>query len=178
MTVSDLTLRRRYFGLLKRCLDTHTHTRSIWPPDLAWTKEQVPDFMDAVREAMRRGEVDLRQARVEDREWPRSAQTMVGMYRLDNVQEAVEAVIPDGVPADLIEAEVCPVGYDDPCAGCAGRIRRRRSGRFVADSFCGLSRPAWRRPGRCWRRPPQPELLVGSRRQTSSRTSTRWKSRR
>jgi Macrocin-O-methyltransferase (TylF) len=132
-----------------------THT-PYWPPDLAWTKVQVPDFMDAVREAMRRGEVDLRQARVEDRDWPRYAQTMVGMYRLDNVQEAVETVIADGVPADLIEAEVCPVGstilvravldvygVDDRAVSSP-----TRSAAFAAQRG-GV-------PGRCWRRPPQP----------------------
>jgi O-methyltransferase len=130
-------LRRRYLELLKRAL---THTL-YWPPDLAWTKGQVPEFLDAVRQAMHRGEVDLRQARLEGRDWPRYAQTMVGMYRLDNVQEAVETVIAEGVPGHLIEAGVWRGGTTIFMRAVLDVYGVDDRTVFVADSFRGLPPP-------------------------------------
>lgn len=48
--------------------------------------------------------VDERRAGGED--WPMNAQTMVGMKRLDNLQQCAEQVIADGVPGDFIETGV------------------------------------------------------------------------
>jgi O-methyltransferase len=136
-TPGATALRRRYLDLLKRAL---THTL-YWPPDLAWSKGQVSEFTDAVREAMHRGEIDLRQARLEGRDWPRYAQTMIGMYRLDNVQEAVETVIAEQVPGDLIEAGVWRGGSTILMRGVLDVYGVDDRKVFVADSFCGLPAP-------------------------------------
>ena len=80
--------------------------------------------------------------RLEGRDWPAFALTMVGMKRLDNVQECVERVIADEVPGDLIETGVWRGGV---CMlmravlkahGVSDRIV------FAADSFEGLPMPA------------------------------------
>ncbi len=74
-------------------------------------------------------------------DWPAHAETMVGLRRLDNVEDCVRAVIRDHVPGDLVEAGVWRGGtaifmrallaaYDDPT---------RRV--WVADSFEGLPKP-------------------------------------
>jgi hypothetical protein len=42
--------------------------------------------------------------RTAGRDWPLNALTMVGLSRLDDVQECVESVVGDGVEGDLIEA--------------------------------------------------------------------------
>ena len=39
-------------------------------------------------------------------DWPLTAHTMVGLKRLDNLQECLEAILADGVPGDLIETGV------------------------------------------------------------------------
>ena len=44
--------------------------------------------------------------RVEGRDWPACAHTMVGLKRLENLQFCVEDVIAKGVPGDLIETGV------------------------------------------------------------------------
>lgn len=44
--------------------------------------------------------------REEGKDWPKSAHTMIGLKRLDNVQACVESVIDDAVPGDLVETGV------------------------------------------------------------------------
>jgi Macrocin-O-methyltransferase (TylF) len=48
-------------------------------------------------------------ARERGLDWPTRAHTMIGMKRLDNLQNCVESVIRDGIPGDLIETGVCVV---------------------------------------------------------------------
>jgi len=73
--------------------------------------------------------------------WPRFAESMIGLKRLDNVQYCVESVLQNNIKGDLIETGVWRGGavilmkavleaYGDP---------DRRV--FVADSFAGLPRP-------------------------------------
>ena len=82
---------------------------------------------------------DARQ-RVEGRDWPAEAHTMVGMKRLDNVQFCVEDVLRRGVRGDLMETGVWrggtvilmrailkAYGVSDRCV-------------WAADSFAGLPR--------------------------------------
>jgi hypothetical protein len=44
--------------------------------------------------------------RVEGRDWPARAHTMIGLKRLANLRMCVETVLDDGVPGDLIETGV------------------------------------------------------------------------
>lgn len=39
-------------------------------------------------------------------DWPARAETMIGLKRLDNIKMAVESVLADGVPGDLVETGV------------------------------------------------------------------------
>lgn len=72
---------------------------------------------------------------------PDDAETMVGMVRLDNVQDCVMTALADGIPGDLLEAGVWRGGVCIFMAGLlalAGESERRV---FVADSFEGLPVP-------------------------------------
>jgi O-methyltransferase len=76
------------------------------------------------------------------RDWPANAMTMVGMLRLNNIQECVERVIADDVPGDLIETGVWRGG-----ASILMRAVLRAHGVsdrkvFAADSFEGLPEPS------------------------------------
>jgi hypothetical protein len=74
------------------------------------------------------------------RDWPVHAETMIGLARLDNVQHAVETVIGENVPGDLIETGVWRGGtviFMRALLAAYGDPSRRV---WVADSFEGLPR--------------------------------------
>lgn len=73
--------------------------------------------------------------------WPKCAETMVGLRRLDNVQACVTDVIRRGVPGDLIETGVWRGGttiFMRAILAAYGDTGRRV---WVADSFQGLPIP-------------------------------------
>ena len=78
--------------------------------------------------------------RVEGRDWPARAHTMIGLKRLANVRECVERVLADNVPGDLIETGVWRGGTTIfmrailKVHGVTDRLV------WVADSFAGLPR--------------------------------------
>jgi hypothetical protein len=127
-----------YLDLLKRALRHELY----WPPDRDWTGDAVvEEFAQAVREAQAAGTLDVKKARAEGRGWPKFGQTMVGEYRLDNVQQCIETVIADGVQGDLIETGVWRGGVTILMRAvlAAHDIDDRMV--FVADSFRGLPPP-------------------------------------
>jgi hypothetical protein len=80
--------------------------------------------------------------RATGRDWPTEAETMVGLQRLDNLQDCIVTVLRDGIPGDLVETGVWR-------GGCAILMRavlkawgddRRQV--WLADSFQGLPEPA------------------------------------
>lgn len=103
----------------------------------AWSQMKV--FLKSFR-GQRDLETQIRE-RTEGLSWPQSAETMVGLKRLDNVQELIETVVREGIPGDLMETGVwrggCTIfmravlktlGVTDRCV-------------WVADSFEGLPPP-------------------------------------
>ncbi|MGH2521817.1 MAG: TylF/MycF/NovP-related O-methyltransferase, partial [Anaerolineales bacterium] len=81
------------------------------------------------------------ESRREGRVWPKTAHTMIGAARLDNLRTCVEDVLNRGVPGDLIEAGVWRGGA---CIFMRGLLKAHAvSDRvvWVADSFRGLPPP-------------------------------------
>ncbi len=79
--------------------------------------------------------------RMPETTWPACAHTMVSMKRLDNLQEAVETILKEEIPGDLIETGVWRGGSCILMRGILkvhGDTSRRL---FVADSFEGLPKP-------------------------------------
>lgn len=75
------------------------------------------------------------------RDWPARAESMIGLRRMDNIQECVQTVLDDDVPGDLIEAGVWRGGA---CIFMkANLLARGDTSRtvWVADSFEGLPPP-------------------------------------
>lgn len=73
--------------------------------------------------------------------WPSYAHTMIGLKRLDNLQECIETVLNDGVEGDLIETGVWRGGsviFMKAVLTVYGDDTRKV---FVADSFEGLPPP-------------------------------------
>lgn len=79
--------------------------------------------------------------REEGARWPRCAHSMIGLKRMDNLQECAEDVIHRGVPGDFIETGVWRGGSCILMRAvlAAHGITDRRV--FVADSFQGLPPP-------------------------------------
>ena len=79
--------------------------------------------------------------REEGRIWPRYAETMIGLKRLDNIQFCIENIIKNNIEGDLIETGVWRGGATIFMRAvlAAYDITDRRV--FVADSFEGLPKP-------------------------------------
>lgn len=137
-----------YLDLLKQCL-TYFWGETMQPVDPSELRRESgllnsSDWLDllAVKEIelVRRAPFDPEQRR-DGRDWPQLAETMIGLKRLENVQQCIESVIRDGVPGDLIEAGVWRGGATilmRAVLKAHGIIDRMV---WVADSFEGLPPP-------------------------------------
>jgi O-methyltransferase len=113
-------VRDRYLELLKRAL---TNTIYEDPNEAPWG----PAGFDPA-------------ARGDGSDWPRTAHTMIGRKRLDNLHECVRAAIVDGVPGDLVETGVWRGGASILMRGVLAAYEDDRTV-WVADSFDGLPPP-------------------------------------
>lgn len=73
--------------------------------------------------------------------WPSQAHTMVGQLRLQNLRMAVEAVLGENIPGDLIETGVWRGGSCIFMRGILKAYGDTKRKVVVADSFAGLPRP-------------------------------------
>ncbi len=109
-----------YLDLLKRVLTNVIYEDPSIPNFLIPT----PDYNKEAREAG----VD----------WPTVAHTMVGLTRLDNVQQCLENVISDDVPGDFIETGVWRGGVCIFARGLLKAYGIKDRQVWVADSFEGI----------------------------------------
>jgi len=138
----------RYLDLLKQCLSRmlfRQPTYHLVIPPSTWRgipKRALQAWLRNSRdiELVRILPFDA-QARLEGRDWPDDAETMIGNKRLDNLHFCIRSVIEREVPGDLIETGVWRGGA---CIFMRGALDAYGSdGRrvWVADSFQGLPRP-------------------------------------
>jgi O-methyltransferase len=81
------------------------------------------------------------EVRAEGRDWPAQAETMIGLRRLDNLQQCVTDVIRQGVPGDLIETGVWRGGATILMRAVLEAYGDTERTVWVADSFEGLPKP-------------------------------------
>jgi O-methyltransferase len=79
--------------------------------------------------------------RVEGRDWPVDAETMIGLRRLDNLQHCVTEVLRNDVPGDLIETGVWRGGATIFMRAVLKAYGDNKRTVWVADSFQGLPEP-------------------------------------
>lgn len=133
----------RYLDLVTRCLTRELFLdQEWWDADLQRWPGDSEELRDGLRElgwrAVRRGDPS---ARNEGRDWPPSAETMVGSLRLDNVATLCRRAIESGVAGDFIETGVWRGGVTilmRAVLAAYGDIDRVV---WVADSFEGLPAP-------------------------------------
>jgi O-methyltransferase len=112
--------RASYLNLMKKCL-----TRFIFPDsrldyDIASYKSFDP------------------QARIQGSDWPTEAETMIGVRRLNNIQELAISVLRDKVPGDFVEAGVWRGGAAIFMKAILSAFEDQDRLVWVADSFEGL----------------------------------------
>lgn len=78
--------------------------------------------------------------------WPARAHTMIGRRRLKNFRTAIETVIKERVPGDILEAGVWRGGASIYARGVLKGFNVTDRSVYVADSFQGLPKPDQRYP--------------------------------
>jgi O-methyltransferase/8-demethyl-8-(2,3-dimethoxy-alpha-L-rhamnosyl)tetracenomycin-C 4'-O-methyltransferase len=78
------------------------------------------------------------EARHTGRDWPRTAHTMVGLARLNNLRDLVQRTLDDDIQGDYIETGVWRGGCCILIAGVLTANGDRQRKVYVADSFAGL----------------------------------------
>jgi len=132
-----------YLELLKKCLTRIAFEEPYQPLQLSSgtiKSKAVKAFQTAVG---RRGlelvwKAPPPSGRDEGRDWPVSAETMIGLKRLDNLQFCVSDVIKRGIPGDVIETGVWRGGASIFMRAVLRAYGDRTRKVWVADSFQGL----------------------------------------
>jgi O-methyltransferase len=135
-----------YLELIKRCL-----TRYGFDDDLTEVSP-IPDWRKRVWERLqpilqRHDWVVLRRVpfrpelREEGLDWPRTAETMIGLRRLDNIQHCIETAVAQGVAGDVIECGVWRGGAAIFMRAVLAALGDTERIVWVADSFQGLPKP-------------------------------------
>src|SRR5271165_2777210 len=120
----DYGAARLYLRLLKRCL-----TRDLFP-------DQRYEFGDAEHPVPYCEEL-----RQEGRDWPTEAETMVGMKRLDNLQECCLAALVDSVAGGCVEAGIWRGGCGILMRAMLDAFGDEQRQVWLFDSFEGLPKP-------------------------------------
>ena len=132
-----------YLDLLKKTL-TNWVNGPAETEDLPAEQYLKPEVLEACRRdgvrVVRPKPFDPAQ-REEGRDWPPTADTMVGLKRLDNLQACVESVLRDGVSGDLIETGVWRGGSCILMRAVLEAHGVTDRTVWVADSFAGLPPP-------------------------------------
>lgn len=143
----DLTPGELYLDLLKQCL-TRSIFRHKYRPFAPGGKMARPLF-EPVRRWLSGKHLELfhaapfdSQARAEGTDVPSEGETMIGLRRLQNLQECVTDVLEKGVEGDLIEAGVWRGGATIFMRGVLKAFGDRKRTVWVADSFEGLPAPS------------------------------------
>jgi O-methyltransferase len=144
-------LRAAYLDLMKRSLTgalTEDNDRILGGPGAASSPSLKRRIADTVGRMARRYGFEIAykkpydpRARESGRDWPARAESMIGLRRMQNIQECIEAVVRDDVPGDLIETGVWRGGA---CIFMKANLRAWGDTRrvvWLADSFAGLPKP-------------------------------------
>lgn len=113
--------------------------RLVWPP--------------IERALLRRGLVvrrtprsDTHDLRADGRDRPRSAETMIGLARLENLRACIRTIVDDDVPGDLLEAGVWRGGASIYMRAALEVYGDDSRSVWLADSFRGLPTPRAEHP--------------------------------
>ena len=137
-------LRSSYLMLLKKSL-----TMTLWEARDGSLEQAIPESLARKAKKAIKGlvgasppvAIDPKTQRMEGRDWPNLAHSMIGMKRMDNIQFCLEDVICGGVPGDFIETGVWRGGACIFARGILNAYGIKDRTVWVADSFAGLPPP-------------------------------------
>ncbi len=142
------SLEASYLELLKRCLTRLAFDDPIYVPVEKflprWMKPLYFSFarLFALKDfyLMKRARINS-EVRMDGRDHPDDAETMIGLWRMNNIQDLVIDILRDNVPGDLIETGVWRGGATIFMRGILKAYDDTSRLIWVADSFQGLPPP-------------------------------------
>jgi O-methyltransferase len=139
--------RELYLDLLKKCLTRVVFDEPYRPARPLATPWKAAIMRRLQQELAKRGfEIVSKAPPAMDRElgrdWPAAAETMIGLVRLDNIQQCVRDVLERDVPGDLIETGVWRGGATIFMRAVLAAYGDTSRTVWVADSFRGLPPPS------------------------------------
>ena len=144
---AENTPAERYLDLLKKCLTRYLFGENYVPaiPPKGTFKyvasEPVRKWLAGKNMEIIRHVPFDEPTRREGRDWPAQAESMIGLYRLDNLQRCITDVLRRGVPGDLIEAGAWRGGATIFMRAVLVAYADTERRVWVADSFEGLPKP-------------------------------------
>jgi O-methyltransferase len=145
---AEVGARDLYLELLKKCLTFWLWEGLDGSVPFSGSGSEVPPkglikriFRQKTNWTPHRPTVSAQQARLDGRDWPVLAHTMIGLKRLDNLQFCLEDVIKKGVPGDVVETGVWRGGATIMMRAVLKAYNVNDRVVWVADSFAGLPAP-------------------------------------
>jgi hypothetical protein len=142
--------RELYLDLMKKTLSFYLWPEPPQPAEVIYSRQSWSTrlFLNTISKILVPFKIKLMLSRKftdhqrkEGLVWPGYADTMIGLKRLDNLQNCVETVIKDNIPGDLIETGVWRGGSCIFMKAILKSYEITNRKIFVADSFEGLPEP-------------------------------------
>jgi O-methyltransferase len=140
-----------YLDLLKQCLtrlafpDEYRPALSLSMPVGLLQRGMQPVLAKLHFGLYRRTRVDAAK-RAAGQDWPAEAETMIGLARLDMLQQAMQTILQQDIPGDLVEAGAWRGGGSIFMRAVLKAYGDASRTVWVADSFEGLPKPDGRYP--------------------------------
>lgn len=139
-------VKEMYLDLLKRTLTRFDLGDDYYPPD--FSSQRAQDLLKLISRPLAKKNLRLMsvrpfdaRAREQGLDHPADAETMVGLRRLENLQELIFTVLKEKIPGDLLEAGVWRGGASIFMRGVLKAHGVQDRVVWAADSFQGLPPP-------------------------------------
>lgn len=132
-----------YLDLLKKTLTRYgmdSEYKKLWGPKRICLSPLQSVLASLGLEIVQKTVLDLKQRKV-GLDWPATAETMIGLDRLDNIQNCIYEVVRNKIPGDLIETGTWRGGATIFMRACLKELSVTDRTVWVADSFEGLPKP-------------------------------------
>lgn len=134
---------RLYLDLMKKCLTNTIYGEAELVPisPSGFIRRMIRKVFGAVGITLARQNTYVAEKREGGLDWPPYAHTMIGLARLNNIQDCVEEILKKNIPGDLIETGVWRGGATIFMRALLKAYDVRDRNVWVADSFEGPPAP-------------------------------------
>jgi len=143
LTGSERTADDRYLALLKKYLTRYDFGGKVLQPmdEYNAARKYVGRYLRSRGVVLAKVKQQIPETREEGRDYPATAETMIGLKRLDNLQECITDVLRKGVQGDFLEAGAWRGGATIFMRAMLQVNNVKDRVVWVADSFEGLPKP-------------------------------------